>query len=430
MKYANICFVVMPFGVKTFGGCTIDFDSIYSEIFEPAISSVVLPEGGLLEARRTDKDLFSGNISKDMFEYLEYSRLVFADLTSLNPNVMYELGHRHRARLSGTILFRQTDCHIPFDLNQIKSFPYEFEPDEHAEESRSLIAKVLTESLIRNHLDSPIQLILKAQQESLLPIDSILQKAENAILHSDIAKAVVLLKEAVSMCPGNAKINLELGLLYKYQGDWLEALQCFSKATRAQADYSEAWRERGISENKLFYQEKATQGLPIGEDSLRRALELDPKDFDALSSLGGILKRKGEMTESADCYLEAASISNGNSYPLLNGIKIRGQLSGSLKLSDKEVFLLSRAQKSLRAQVASKTPYNAPWSFFDLAEIYFFLGDFASCLRTVDEGLLVAEGWQVQTFLESLTLISCVAADVEGFSELLERVKDAKEYLV
>lgn len=419
----------MPFGAKSVEGRTIDFDYIYSSIFEPAISSVKLPEGGLLEPRRTDNDLFSGIISKEMFEYLEYARMVFADITGLNPNVMYELGHRHRARQSGTIIFRQTDCPIPFDINQIKAFPYEFEPDEHAQDARKLIAKVLTESLNRNRLDSPIQLILQSQQNNPHGLDAVLQKAENALFNSDPFGALGYFKEAIAISPQNPKLHLEIGILYKGQGYWDKALAHFHQATSYQPLYSEAWRELGIAENKIFHNSGREKTLPTGETSLQKALSIDPEDFDALSSLGGLLKREGRLNEAAKCYSNAAGISNGNSYPLLNAIKLQAQLSGTFKLEAKDIFLLKRAQKSLKAQTACNPPYNSPWSHFDLAEIYLFLGEPELSLSIANDGLLGAEKWQVNTFRESVFLLMDIAPTVPGLNGLIELIQTAEECL-
>ena len=429
MDYSKICFVVMPFGSKSVEGRAIDFDYIYSDIFEPSISTVKLPEGGLLKPRRTDNDLFSGIISKEMFEYLEYSRVVFADITGLNPNVMYELGHRHRARQSGTIIFRQTDCSIPFDINQIKAFPYEFEPDDHAQVARELISKVLTESLERNRLDSPIQLILQSQQNNPHGLDAILQKAENALFKSDPLAAIGHFKDAIAISPQNSKLHLEIGILYKGQGDWDKALTHFQQATNYQHNYSEAWREVGIAENKIFHKADRGKGFPTGETSLRKALEIDPEDFDALSSLGGLLKRDGRLKEAIKCYRGAAIISNGNSYPLLNAIKLQAQLSGRFELEAKDVFLLKRAQKSLKAQTTCNPPYNSPWSHFDLAEIILFLGEPELSLDIANEGLLVAEKWQAKTFLRSVAPLMDIVPTMPGLIDLIKLIQTAEECL-
>ena len=89
------CFVIMPFGTKEALGVQVDFDAVYHDVFSPAISEAVTPEHGALEPRRTDQDFFSGSINQEMFEYIVYSRLAFADISGLNPNVLYEIGVRH-----------------------------------------------------------------------------------------------------------------------------------------------------------------------------------------------------------------------------------------------------------------------------------------------------------------------------------------------
>jgi hypothetical protein len=78
-----------------------------------------------------------------MFDYLNKSRFALADITSLNANVMYEIGVRHAARQSGTAIFRQTNAAIPFDINHIKAFPYNYHPEKNADVARKLIRRVL-----------------------------------------------------------------------------------------------------------------------------------------------------------------------------------------------------------------------------------------------------------------------------------------------
>ena len=84
-EFRDVCFVIMPFGVKPIGtgeeAREVDFDAIYEKLFAPAISEVQLPDsegGGYLRPVRTDKEFHSGHISQDMFEYIEYSRFALA----------------------------------------------------------------------------------------------------------------------------------------------------------------------------------------------------------------------------------------------------------------------------------------------------------------------------------------------------------------
>jgi hypothetical protein len=138
----------------------------------------------------TDKDFFSGEITVEMFQYLEYSRFALTDISGLNANVFYELGVRHRALQSGTAIFRQVNSPLPFDISHIKAFPYEFEPKESAAKARELICQVLRESLKENRLDSPVQVGLKAQQADPGELDQLLREAQNAIRLFDKATAI------------------------------------------------------------------------------------------------------------------------------------------------------------------------------------------------------------------------------------------------
>ena len=156
----STCFVIMPFGQKPVGKVQVDFDVVYQRLFKPAIKGVRTPERSKLVVHRTDKDLFSGSIDQDMFEYIMYSRLAFVDISGLNANVFYELGARHASQESGTILFRQKGQAIPFDIKSIKVFEYDH---QSANSSQKLIRKVVKETLQRNRLDSPVRIALRAQ---------------------------------------------------------------------------------------------------------------------------------------------------------------------------------------------------------------------------------------------------------------------------
>ena len=56
IDYAQVCFVIMPFGKKRVDDVDVDFNAIYDRIFVPAVTRVALPEGGQLQPRRTDND--------------------------------------------------------------------------------------------------------------------------------------------------------------------------------------------------------------------------------------------------------------------------------------------------------------------------------------------------------------------------------------
>jgi tetratricopeptide (TPR) repeat protein len=422
VDYTKTCFVIMPFGKRRVGDRDVDFDDIYDRIFHPAISAVELPEGGTLEPHRTDPDFFTGDIKQDMFEYLEYSRFAVADISGLNFNVAYELGTRHRARESGTAIFRQTLAPLPFDISAIKAFPYEYEPEENAKQARWLITRVLTESLRGDRTDSPIRLALKAKglEHTSGILDKLQQEAENAIRNLDWPRATDIYRGAIAIEPRNPVPRMKLGLLCKYRGMWPEALEQFTAATEAVKTYGEAWREKGIVENKIAQLDKRPlDANPApGEPALRRAIELNDNDFDAYASLGGVLKRAKRYPEALQCYERSALVSGGHPYPLLNALNLRAQLNGRLELKPYEQRALSLAERVREAQTKQDPPYDAPWSFFDLAQIRLFRGDVPGFITAAKAGLAASEhNWQAKIFLDMLRLLLPASNEIPGLEQ-------------
>jgi hypothetical protein len=113
------CFVLMPFGVKSeINGRKVDFDLIYEKIISPAI------EDADLKPIRADGERFGGIIHKSMFERLMLCKYAVADLTTANPNVLYELGIRHGIRPHSTVLIYKQGMRLPFDVKPLRALPY------------------------------------------------------------------------------------------------------------------------------------------------------------------------------------------------------------------------------------------------------------------------------------------------------------------
>jgi tetratricopeptide (TPR) repeat protein len=434
IDYSKICFVIMPFNKKVVDDNEVDFDSIYDKIFEPAISAVLLPAeegGGYLIPKRTDKDYFTGDIATEMFLYLQYPRFAFVDITGLNANVFYELGVRHHANESSTAIFRQVNKQPPpFDISHIKAFPYEYEPVDKIKESKKLITKLLTDSLEYNRIDSPVQTALNSQkkmgaeQGQASSVDKLLIEATNAIRNDDFITAIEKYQKAIQQNETNPVLHQELGLLLKKEQRWKEAVASFKRAADLSPGYSEAWRELGIAQNKVFHLEKQDTANPTGEEALLKAIELSPKDFDALASLGGIYKRKKNYQEAAEMYGHSVEVSNGHPYPLLNAIILQVREKGPSSITGKQKLYLRQAEVPLKKQVTDNPPYNAPWSFFDLSTIALFTGRPEEAAQILENGLPYSEGWQIKTHYDTLALMEDQKADFLGLEKVLLYLKD------
>ena len=94
IKREKICFVIMGFGKKQdpYSTRTIDLDESYNKIINTAVT-----QSGW-QCIRADQIVESAMIDRSMYALLYKADLVIADLTTLNPNAMYELGVRHTMR--------------------------------------------------------------------------------------------------------------------------------------------------------------------------------------------------------------------------------------------------------------------------------------------------------------------------------------------
>jgi len=114
-EFLDTCFVMMPFGEW--------FDRYYQDIYIPAIK-----EAGF-EPVRADELFTTGSVVEQIWEQIEKSKVLLADLTGKNPNVFYELGLAHAACKPVVFTAGQLDD-VPFDLRHLRVIVYDVrEPD-------------------------------------------------------------------------------------------------------------------------------------------------------------------------------------------------------------------------------------------------------------------------------------------------------------
>lgn len=152
-----LCFVIMPFGEKTdANGRKINFDQVYENFIMP-----VIEEAGL-EPIRADHEMMGGIIHKPMYERLILCDFAIADLTTANANVFYELGIRYTAKPYTTFSIFETGTKIPFDLVDVRCFPYTIENDEiiDLENKKKALITYIQEIKKKDLIDSPVYQLL------------------------------------------------------------------------------------------------------------------------------------------------------------------------------------------------------------------------------------------------------------------------------
>jgi hypothetical protein len=136
----NTCFIIMPFGG--------DFDEYYKEIYKPA----VLSSG--LKPLRADDLYRPSTIISDIWEMINSSKIMLADLSELNANVMYELGLAH-AVAKPVILISDSIDTIPFDLRGLRILTYNKNKPNWSTQLSDDVKNAIQETL-----DTPLESIL------------------------------------------------------------------------------------------------------------------------------------------------------------------------------------------------------------------------------------------------------------------------------
>lgn len=156
-----LCFILMPFGIKkNENGNMVDFDKIYYDFIKPSI------EKAGLEPIRADEEQTGGIIHKAMYERLMLCEYAVADLSLLNANVFYELGIRHAIRPYSTITIFENSSRLPFDVNFLRSLPYDKELQNLEGLKVQLIQKLLNAQSKDKDIDSPLFQLIEGLKPS------------------------------------------------------------------------------------------------------------------------------------------------------------------------------------------------------------------------------------------------------------------------
>jgi len=111
----RLAFVLMPF--------TDELTEIYRTFIKPTVE---LPQFNLV-CKRADDIKSNRAIIQDIWKSICEARIVIADISQLNPNVMYELGITHTLGKETILIYQSSgkEINFPFDLAHIRRIEYE-----------------------------------------------------------------------------------------------------------------------------------------------------------------------------------------------------------------------------------------------------------------------------------------------------------------
>jgi hypothetical protein len=148
------CFVIMPYGKKTDGGVTTDFDRVYDDLIKVAV------EDADVECQRCKDIEHAGPIHKEMLEQIFKSDVAVVDISHLNANVFYELGVRHALAPSVTVLIRRKGTPLPFNIQGLNVIDYDPRKPAEMAAAKGRITRYIRNGLRRGTADSLVHVLI------------------------------------------------------------------------------------------------------------------------------------------------------------------------------------------------------------------------------------------------------------------------------
>lgn len=393
----------MGFGNKTDNstGKTYDLDKTYKNIIKP-----VAEECGY-RCVRADEIKDSSLIDRSMYGLLLYADLVIADISTYNPNAIYELGIRHAVKPFHTIILKEKTGALPFDLNHTRIHNYcHLGEDIGVDESKRCV-KELTE-LIRSikdkdTVDSPLYEYINSIEPPKIPNEEIEQLINELATKHDTLFAIV-----------------EQAKLLKSKNEFKKAAECWKSASEKMPNEVYYIQQEALCTYKSKWpsEELALNNASIIIDKLINKDETMKNDPETLGIAGAIYKNMffnnenmSFLDKAIDYYSEGFNLRkdyyNGENYALC--LNIKASLG---KDNDEKIYCNVQAKKIRREIIKILTKIikfeniqqrdDRKWIFATLANCYFAVEDQQKANEFEDRFKKEHdEKWELETYLKN-----------------------------
>jgi tetratricopeptide (TPR) repeat protein len=410
-----LCFVLMPFGVKTDPGSnvTINFDAIYEEVIRPAV------EAAGLKAIRADEEKVGGIIQKPIFERLILCDYAVADLTTANANVYYELGVRHAMRPWSTILIFANNVRLPFDLGPVRGLAYHLDQAGHAADSVSDRDK-LSEQLRaarREVTDSPLfQLLDNLPQPDISRVktDVFREQAEySSALRERLAAARRRGVDAVREIRGElgdlrnheSGVLVDLLLSFRDLEAWPDMVALVEQMPEALVRTALVREQYGLALNRDDQGEKAEDVLLTlikerGPSSETYGIlgRVYKDRYEAADQAGNQMLARGLLDKAIEAYVKGFESDWRDAYPGINAVQL-------MELHEppdpRRAELLPVVTYSVTRRIESKPPDY--WDYATLLELALLDNDEQKAMNALSSALAAdPKGWKAQSTLDTV----------------------------
>lgn len=400
----KICFVVMGFGKKMDyeNSKEVDLDQIYNNVIK------VLFEKDLTdyELIRADELAGSSVIDVSMYTLLMKADLVIADITTLNPNAIYELGVRHALRPYSTIIMAEEQCRIPFDLNHSRFLVYK-ELGEDGDETEALI--------IREKLKKFIIACEKKEPDS--PLYTYLPHISPPSITDEEFNKIVGEAKGISE---NISYLVEQAQSLKNQDDFRGATPLWKKLVDLLPNNDYVVQQLAL----CIYKSKEPNETIALERALEIIKKLNPQkslDTETLGITGAIYKRLYKLNNNFD-YLDEAIFYYKKGYIIQNDYYNGENLATCLlfktrqsNLKNEEVVYLKFESTVIHKNIIKiiesrlESDESNYWMYATLSICYLCLGDNANAGRYQTDFINSCEAeWEKKTFFNTIEELKCL----------------------
>lgn len=170
-------FIAMPFKEEK-----------YNEIYRKHIKTQL--DKQYLKAVRVDEEHYSGDVMEFVWREINESAFVIADISTTNPNVLYEIGVAHTLGKHVIILTDGTE-EVPFDLKKNRYIEYNMGNLEKLESEISLVFKKIVKEI--NYATMNDRQILSGKE--LKELGSKLKLSEIFLIQKQFNLAIIMKQE-------------------------------------------------------------------------------------------------------------------------------------------------------------------------------------------------------------------------------------------
>jgi tetratricopeptide (TPR) repeat protein len=463
---AYSCFLITAYGEKPLlrdiskatNFQTANFDTIYYEI-KFAVEEYTRRYPNTSLVLKDSRDYSGGVITKEFFQQLYKADLVIAEISSVSPNVYYELGVRMALRKSATILLALEGTELPFDLKNIRVIFYQAGKlrDKWNELHRFMEARLNGETdspvydalpdleiIQRSEIDAIKRKNLELQQQiELIRSEDkaffLIEQAKKLLLNDPNAckQAVQMHRQAYDLSPSNFRVVFAYGKILHQVAKYDDAIAVLEQAIKLNEQgsqpLSEPYRELGLAYRRRGTKLGSEEDYRQAKAYMLEATRLNREDDDAWGILGGLHKRLYEVREAVKCYRTGLEVNPQSTYCLVNEMML---LILCLKLGVHETSIddrmrlkaLSKQGESLLGSVTlESTNY---WRVVNRAEVLLLLEKTEDALKFYKRAAeIVDTPDKLKSALDNLTYIQD-HGDLPGTDKAMDILWRKREQII